>query len=356
MTYPQIIVLAIAALVAAAPPLGAQTAGPADFIPDKQPAGVEKKNGTTKFILIKPADKSCERVKADEINPFIKNVDESKLIAGKGSNEETLIQERLSKLRVCGVAPAPEGDGLRVMLGDIILSEGQIVPPVLAEQTLALKVKKITREFMQLVWLEKKYTGEPERLLTLPINLRPGVHYVLQGQIPEGKLSANKEGKGTKRANGLKAPAKSKEDEAASPAGLSRSGPAKVTATVPLKGPSSPPPPAKVAKLDSRAPAAQPLASDVKSLANAQIPDAPKSLKEGAALLSEPEFVELPPLQKTVRPIGKKIGAVVITDPLPSEKSAGQAGAPQVPASDPPQWQRALGLLENLTKIEEPKK
>ncbi len=64
--------------------------------------------------------------------------------------EENQIRELLEKLRVVGVSPGRRG--LRVMLGDMVLEPGVLVPQVLADQTIALRVASITPEAICLVW------------------------------------------------------------------------------------------------------------------------------------------------------------------------------------------------------------
>ncbi len=163
--------------------LRGQAVGPSDFLPDAPPQG--DKNTAIKYALILPDDKTAEAVKAGERNPFGKNENELNQNANKGTTQENMIREHLSKLSVSGYSPGP--NGIRVMLADIALEEGQTVPVIIPDQTLNLKVQKITRQAITLVWVEKKNSTLPPRLLTLPVNLDPSVRYVLHGQIPADK-------------------------------------------------------------------------------------------------------------------------------------------------------------------------
>ncbi len=149
------------------------------FSPDAPPPAQEG----VKYTLLKPADKSSEQVKADERNPFVK-VDDC--LAGpnqKALNEENQIRDRLSKLRVCGVMPGQ--NGLRVMLGDIVLESGQVVPQMLADQSVALRVGSITPQAIELQWLEQRKDGMAPRKVVIPVDLRPYVRYMLQGRAVE---------------------------------------------------------------------------------------------------------------------------------------------------------------------------
>lgn len=168
-----VLVSAIAALVPAA------FAQQLEFLPDATPQKPEQ----VKYTLLKPADKTSELVKQGERNPFAKSDDELRTQNQKGTNEENQIRERLEKLRVVGVSPGLRG--LRVMLGDMVLEPGQLVPQVLQEQSVSLRVGNITAQAIELVWLEKKPSGLPPRTLTIAVDLRPYVRYQLMGQPTE---------------------------------------------------------------------------------------------------------------------------------------------------------------------------
>ncbi len=170
--------------------LRGQAVGPSDFLPDAPPQG--DKNVGIKYALILPDDKTAQMVKAEERNPFGKNENELNQSANKGTSQENLIREHLSRLHVSGFSPGP--NGIRVMLGDMALEEGLIVPYIIPDQTLNLKVSKITRQSITLVWVEKKSSTLPPRFLTLPVELEPTVRYVLHGQVPSEKAH-NKGGK-----------------------------------------------------------------------------------------------------------------------------------------------------------------
>ena len=160
-----------------------QNAAPSDFLPDAPPQN--DRSTSIKYALILPDDKTAVTVKTGERNPFGKNDNELNQNANKGTSQENMLREHLSKLHVSGFSPGP--NGIRVMLGDMALEEGQTVPVIIPDQTLNLKVSKITRNAITLVWVEKKNTTLPPRLLTLPIEIQPTVRYVLHGQVPSEK-------------------------------------------------------------------------------------------------------------------------------------------------------------------------
>ncbi len=175
----------IATFLAAVPLVGSALLAQEEFIPEvaastaaREPSGPQ--NEGVKYTLLKPNDKTSELVREMDRNPFGRSDAELQAQSQKGSNEENQIRDLLAKLRVVGVSPG--SNGLRVMLGDMVLEAGQLVPQVLAEQTISLRVADITSEAIHLVWVEAKPTGLPPRALTIPVDLRPYVRVQLNGQ------------------------------------------------------------------------------------------------------------------------------------------------------------------------------
>lgn len=159
-----------------------QLTPPDDFSPDKV---VEAPAGKIKYVLIMPEDKVAEPVKGAEHNPFGKSPEQIQagLNGNKGTTEENTIREHMEKLHIVGMSPGPKG--LRVMLSNMVLDPGDMVPAVVPDQTLRLRVGRITKQAIELVWVEKKPTGMPERVLTLPVDLTPTVRYALPGSGAE---------------------------------------------------------------------------------------------------------------------------------------------------------------------------
>jgi hypothetical protein len=152
-----------------------------EFVAGATPAGPQ--TAQVKYTLLKPQDKTAETVKDGERNPYGKSDGGLKTVDQKGTNEENDIRDRLLKLRVVGVSPDPQG--LRVMLGDMVLVPGAFVPQVLPEQTVVLRVGSITPQAIELIWVEKKSSGLPARTMTIPVDLRPSVRIKLKGQPTE---------------------------------------------------------------------------------------------------------------------------------------------------------------------------
>jgi hypothetical protein len=155
-----------------------------EYIPDASsaatPALASPGHDAVKYTLLKPNDKTSEVVREMDRNPFGRSDVEIQTQNQKGTNEENQVRDVLSRLRVVGVSPGP--NGLRVMLGDMVLEAGQIVPQVLPDQTIALRVASITQDAINLIWVEAKPTGLPPRGMTIPVDIRPAVRVRLMGQ------------------------------------------------------------------------------------------------------------------------------------------------------------------------------
>ena len=147
-------------------------------------AAGEEGEKRVQYQLVLPDEKTPENVKPEEHNPF---ESESDALSRKapGDTEENRVRDKLLKLPVVGTKRMPDGR-MRVLLGDIILETGGIVPPVLPEQLVELRVKNITTQYIELAWQEKRVTGLPPKLMIIPINISPQVRYQMLGQSANG--------------------------------------------------------------------------------------------------------------------------------------------------------------------------
>ena len=94
-------------------------------------------------------------------------------------SQEDMIRNILSQLYVTGVV---EGrNGKRILLSDMILEEGTLMPPLIPKQNEQLIVRAITNEFMDLEWIET-YRNRKPRKFRVPIDLNPRVRAALGGR------------------------------------------------------------------------------------------------------------------------------------------------------------------------------
>lgn len=143
--------------------------------------GEEEKR--VQYQLVLPEEKTPESVKPEEHNPFESESEAQNRLA-PGDTEENRVRDKLLKLPVVGTVRMPDGR-MSVLLGNIKLETGKIVPPVLPEQMVELKVKSITTQYIELAWQEKRATGLPPKLMIIPINISPKVRYQMLGQTDE---------------------------------------------------------------------------------------------------------------------------------------------------------------------------
>jgi hypothetical protein len=318
----------------------AQSQGADNFIPNQpQKAGADpqsSESSVVKYVLLLPDEKSSETVKDIERNPFGKSDDELHDLGGKNSNEETKIQEQLSRLHATGLSPGP--NGLRVLLGDMWLSKNDVMPPVVKDQTLALRVNEISRDAIQLVWLEKKFTGLPPRMLVIPVDLRATVRRVPHGQLPE-KVESKVESKASKRATAVELPAPiaalSNPAETRKAAQMAL---APANARPPSIAPAPEAPPAKDSVIIAAAPGVLPRLDTQTPIPAARNNPAPPTSAAADPQIAGPPA---PPAEAKTTMLGTQPAAPgVKAPPLPA-------------ATEPAAWKRAMGLMDELVKLSE---
>lgn len=136
-----------------------------------------EENERVQYSLILPEEKAPELIRPEETNPF------ETLGSGQGSSEndteENQVRDMLLRMPVTGGASGSKG--MRVMLGGMRLEAGMEVPPIIPDQQVRLKVKNITPAAVELVWVEKKPSGLPPKLLVIPMDGAPKVRYRMPG-------------------------------------------------------------------------------------------------------------------------------------------------------------------------------
>lgn len=156
---------AVAATVAAADP---NAAASANFSP-------------TRMIEMRPDEKRPLILKNNERNPYANRSPDKVEVSEEGENaEEIQIRERLNSLTVTGQSRGP--NGLRLLLGDIILEAGRILPELLEDQSENLKVIEVTEDILVLGWLDIETLEPTGKVMQIPYDLSPSVSYALHGQ------------------------------------------------------------------------------------------------------------------------------------------------------------------------------
>lgn len=137
----------------------------------------EAEGGRVEYQLILPEEKIPESIKPTENNPFSKSAGKEE---DESSSEENAVRDLLLQLHISGVSNDASGNR-RLMLGPMKLERGMVVPPVLPDQAVHLRVNAISEEALELVWIEKKNTGLPPRPLIIPFNVKPTIRTRLAG-------------------------------------------------------------------------------------------------------------------------------------------------------------------------------
>lgn len=134
------------------------------------------------YDLILPEEKTPEMVKPEENNPFESSNFDMEV---KGDTEENTVRDILLRLPVNGTTTV--GDRMRVLLGSMRLEAGMLVPPMIPDQQVQLRVRDITPTAIELVWVEKRPSGLPEKPLVIQIDAKPRVRYQLPAATnPDG--------------------------------------------------------------------------------------------------------------------------------------------------------------------------
>lgn len=127
-------------------------------------------------IGLLPEERQTLEVAPTEKNPFGVKVDRVGKLPRAADNEEARIRLVMERLPVGGVV---EGSGGRkVMLGPLILEEGQAVQQVVPNQREMLRVLSISEERIEIGFVESSGNATV-RKITIPINLTPEVKFRL---------------------------------------------------------------------------------------------------------------------------------------------------------------------------------
>lgn len=140
----------------------------------------EEPTDKIRYKLILPDEKTPEVVKPNEPNPFNKG-DGVVLKSDDSNSEENRVKDRLLAMRPSGIVHDPaDGSVRRVMLGEIPLERGMIVPAVLTDQQVCLRVNSLSDTSIELFWVEKKkHAGVPPRPVIIPVSMEPLIRSLL---------------------------------------------------------------------------------------------------------------------------------------------------------------------------------
>lgn len=132
-------------------------------------------------IEMRPAEKRYLTLKPTERNPYSARPKITEEDRDEEQNaEETAIMQKLSSLNVSGSSRSY--NGLRLLLGDILIERGRVLPQLIRNQTQQLKVTEVTPEKIVLGWMDVESGELTGKTIPIPYDVDPVVRYVLQGQ------------------------------------------------------------------------------------------------------------------------------------------------------------------------------
>lgn len=147
------------------------------------PAWSGEPGQTAADVGILPTYKKGVLVEQEERNPYAVLVAPKQQVVATGV-EGAKLTAILEALPVSGVAKGAEGKVSAVLLGDLRLEEGQVVPHLLEGQTDELVVQTISPDEVVIAWrLEAGRSVSQPRVLRKKIDLSPKVQTYLPGQI-----------------------------------------------------------------------------------------------------------------------------------------------------------------------------
>jgi len=134
-------------------------------------------------IGILPAFKHGVEVDPEERNPF-GALAEAKAETISTGAEAAKITAILETLPVSGLSRSQSGEVRCVLLGDLRLEAGAVVPQLVEGQTDELFVQSISADEVVIVWrLEAGHTPAQARILRRKIDVEPKVEMILPGQL-----------------------------------------------------------------------------------------------------------------------------------------------------------------------------
>ncbi len=159
---------------------------PGSFAPGQMRPGMPGAQPMLNFvpsmmIEMRPSEKRPLLLKENERNPYARRSAQRENQMERSENAEELqIREQLSNLEVTGSSYGQ--NGLRLLLGDIIIEKGLIVPQLIPSQTEHLQVIRVTKENILLGWLDIESYELTGKTVQISYDLGPSVSYALHGQ------------------------------------------------------------------------------------------------------------------------------------------------------------------------------
>lgn len=135
---------------------------------------------------LEPEKRTPTQVPPGERNPFgllaVPPPEEKEAVKIQVETEEMKIRRILGNMRITGVSG--QDGGRRVLLGSMLLAEGDPVPRLFQNQGEVLRVDSISDRSVVLSFVERKQqSDQPPRTVALAVDLEPRVRSLLPGEL-----------------------------------------------------------------------------------------------------------------------------------------------------------------------------
>jgi hypothetical protein len=142
-----------------------------------------------RYQLILPDEKVPEQIKPTEHSPFTKQVEPQQ--NENVNSEHNMVMSKLMAMKASGIVN--KDSDYSVLLGSLQLKRGEIVPPVIPNQSVQVKVNSITPEAIDFVWVDEKMSkrGLSAATFSIKLDMKPRITVILPGAASaDGKTNS----------------------------------------------------------------------------------------------------------------------------------------------------------------------
>ena len=142
-----------------------------------------------------PGGRQSIVLREGERNPFgqapvalVQEIEEKQVT----ETEEIRLRKILGSIKVGG--RSSHGKSTSLLLGSLILKEGDQLPPLVENQTEILKISTISDKEAVLSFYERDRTAEPRHII-IPLSMKPKVSSLLYGAVVKSLVPTGKDGR-----------------------------------------------------------------------------------------------------------------------------------------------------------------
>ncbi|MGH8046393.1 MAG: hypothetical protein ACREKL_04035 [Chthoniobacterales bacterium] len=133
-----------------------------------------------------PGQKTPELIQPKDRNPFMRRETKVAVETADKESEESRLRDLFKTLPITGIIRG--GGDVKVLLSNLILKQGELLPPLIESQTEVLIVAAITDNEVEIDFVESNEHAEPRKIL-IPIDLTPRVAISPVGVAPASQPS-----------------------------------------------------------------------------------------------------------------------------------------------------------------------